>query len=217
MLPQPLQTVTLSVYDKYSNTKQSYSLKVVDVRDDAIILQSPLELLPNGTPLRGGTAVEISYTTEGAMFVFETEIVREFVEQEPLLLLRKPESEKINKIQRRQYLRVPTNITVTFLLDGGKDKLEVPLIDISGGGFLAAMTLKEIEKMSLSFEGKLPIEERGRKHYIPFKARVVKVMYNAEKMRYEVSFQFTEIKESDREVIIRYCFARQLELRKKKV
>jgi len=217
MLPQPMQTVTLSVYDKNTNSRQSYMLKVVDVREDEIVLQSPMELLPNGKPLVSGVAVEISYATEGGMYVFETEIVKEFIEREPLLVLRTPAPEKISKIQRRQYLRVPTSIMVTFLLDDGKEKLEVPLIDLSGGGFLASLTLKEVEILNLSLEGKLPIEERGRKHFIPFKARVVKVMYNGEKRRYEASFQFTEIKEQDREVIIRYCFARQLELRKKKV
>ena len=217
MLPEPLQTVTLSVYDKYTNSKQSYTLKTVDVKDQHLIIQSPMQLLPNGKPLRSGTKVEISYVRAGTMYLFETEVIKAFEEQEPLLLLRTPFPEQIQKIQRRQYLRVPTNLVMTLSLNDGKEQLEAPLIDLSGGGFLLALTLREVEKLSLSVDGKLPIEERGRKHYIPFKARVVNVKYNQEKKRYEVAFQFTEIKESDREVIIRYCFARQLELHRKGV
>lgn len=217
MLPEPLQTVTLSVYDKKTGGRQSYNLKVVEQQDQYMVIQSPIQLLPDGVPLRKGTSVEIAYVYAGTMYVVETEVIKEIVDREPLLILRKPAPEAIQKIQRRQYLRVPTNINAKFFLNDRTKTYEVPLVDLSGGGFLAAVPQEVREQLSETVEGMLPVVVRNQQHIIPFKARVVKVAYNHDKKRYDVAFQFTEIKESDREVIIRYCFSRQLELHKKKV
>lgn len=224
MLPEPLQTVTLTIYDKHANHKQSYSLKVIEIQDDQFIIQSPISNQPPVTPLRSGTEVELSYVHNSSYYVFQTEVIKKYLDREPLLVLRTPSPDQIRKVQRRQYLRVPTDIQSTFEVEdeeGEKQKIKVRLINLSGGGFLCAFSSTEMEKLNLqkdtTVEGNLLIEERGRKHYIPYKARVVNLMYDDDKKQYEVAFQFTEIKEADREVIIRYCFARQLELHRKGV
>ncbi len=225
MLPEQLQSVSLAILDNDGDNKDTgksrlYSLKVVEIEEDQITIQSPIERHLLYKPLHKGTVVEISFVHNGSLYRFQTEVLKQYLDNEPLLVLRRPSADQIEKVQRRQYLRVPVNFHTTITVEEGQ-VVDVPLIDLSGGGLSIVLSEDEGRKWNVtegdSIEGRIQIEEKGKTRDIPYKAQVVYSRPDEIKGRTTIALMFTEIKESDREVIVRYCFARQLELRNKQM
>jgi c-di-GMP-binding flagellar brake protein YcgR len=226
MFPEQLQTVRLTIVDdgqdgdNHTREKRVYSLKVVDVKRDRFTIQSPIERHLLYKPLHKGTMVEISFVHNESLYAFQTEVLDQYQDNEPLLVLRKPSADQIRKIQRREYLRVPVHLHTRVTLGDGR-KTDVPLRDLSGGGLSIVLPEAEQQRWGLGegsrVKGNIQIEEKEKVYDIPYTAQVVYVKHDEEKARTAIALMFTEIKESDREVIVRYCFNRQLELRKKQV
>ena len=226
MFPEQLQTVRLTILDdgqdgdNNTREKQVYSLKVVDVKKDRFTIQSPIGSRLSDKSLAKGTLVGISFVYNESLYAFQTEVLDQYQDNEPLLVLRKPSADQIRKIQRREYLRVPVHLHTSVTLGDGQ-KTDFPLLDLSGGGLSIVLPEAEQQRWGLGegsrIEGNIQIEEKGKIFDIPYTAQVVYMKPDEERARTAIALMFTEIKESDREVIVRYCVARQLELRNKRM
>ncbi|AIF45446.1 flagellar brake protein [Virgibacillus sp. SK37] len=135
-----------------------------------------------------------------------------------LLWQLKNQTKVTKKIQRRQFVRIETAIDIAIHpLDNSFTAFTTVTNDISGGGISVILpdhitwdADKEVD-IWLAFA-----EHTGKMRYLNVKAKTVLV--KKEKSTVKIgSFQFTTIKKHDQQHIIRYCFEKQRERRKKEM
>lgn len=161
-------------------------------------------------PLREGTKVKLTFWDEVAAYAFEGKIMQRIAVPVPLVVLELPDS--INKVQRRNFVRVPAFFPVTFrsvTRKGLSDSYEGMMLDLSGGG-MRFSTKEQVENKSLLYvQLVLPNGE------IQSPVRVCRVEKIEDSKRYCISVEFYEIPERERDRIIRCVFDIQREMRKK--
>lgn len=194
-----------------------YQTKVEDITNDSILIAAPLE---RGVviPFRAGMTVIVGKPDEDALYGFQSEIIERVPGELPMLRLSKKKS--VRRIQRRKYVRVQdffntkiklqtTPNTTKELRDNFKEN-EIKEKNLSAGGMLLVSSF-EIPRGTL-LEIYLNIEKQA----IRISGEVVRTTKDiAEKDKYEIGINFLNLKEKERDLIIRFVFARQLDLRKR--
>lgn len=161
-----------------------------------------------------GTIFQATFYLEGKVYHFETELLGRIRENIPLLILSYPGDDQLTVIQRRQHVRVDTSLDVAIhSTNKGFNPFTTITNDLSGGGCSAILpstaTLKEGSDVYLWMV--LPMQS-GRYQYAKITSRVIRII--EKDGRPLASFQFKDISSGDRMHIIRYCFQRDLYLKK---
>jgi len=186
-----------------------YLSKVADFVDAGIVITG---LYQHGAPLavKKGDVIHVYFTTDRAAYEFKSVVLQRIKEPLPFILIQ--ESEKLNRIQRRDYFRLDIDGIVDLhqeKKDGSTNKKEVKLVDVSGGG-LQIKTKLNFEKgneIKISFKRLLNLDDL-------IKGKIVrKTKENFEVNKYGV--EFIDISNSDREKIIQWIFNLQRKLRQK--
>ncbi|WP_161624339.1 flagellar brake protein [Alicyclobacillus acidoterrestris] len=186
-----------------SEAEEGYPVKVVDLEDDALVLTAPYD--HNGYPilLTPGSRVIIGYV-HTAYFSFETSVREQIAGRTPLIIVEKPQPSQISKEQRRQSFRVPVTLRARVTTNH-TDWFEVNLLDLSAGGFRAAMTHARLHiGDELAGELTLPLE-RGAAT-VSFEGEVTREGVAGDMVVLGVQFQ--QVHPSD-EALIRYCMEHQ--------
>lgn len=149
----------------------------------------------------------VTLTTTDAAYMMDCPIQQELSEG---LLLGIPPDSDIQKVQRRQFARIPAVFACTFTLE---NRSEPPIaglmIDLSGGGcsFSSPNAIARGQRLVLSF--KLP--EEGS-----FKLRGVVRRSNATmtngRVQHSIGFEFDELEEVNRKRLVRFVYNVQLDL-----
>ncbi|MDE3839423.1 pilus assembly protein PilZ [Bacillus methanolicus] len=210
---------TLMLEPKYSNAIETYKCKLVERIGSDLYIDYPVNTTTKRTVfLIDGTQLKVTFVGEdGSVYLFESEIRGRVKQNIPMLILSYPEKENLIKIQRRQYVRVETPVDVAVHpLNGEFQPFTAVTEDISAGGAAAILTGKsEVLREGMIVEATfvLPFQS-GEYHYKSFKSRVVRVEDVSEN-RKKISLQFTDITGQDRQLLLRFCFERQLDMKKK--
>ncbi|TWI58835.1 flagellar brake protein [Halalkalibacter nanhaiisediminis] len=152
-----------------------------------------------------------------AVYAFDTEIVGRRKSNIPMLMLKDPGKERYMRIQRRDYVRVEATVDAALHpLNQEFSPFTSVSIDLSGGGCAVVIP----HGKSLPKQGKLMIwlvlpMQTGDLSYVKAACKIIRVFKNRPGARERVSLQFLNIEEHERQKIIRYCFERQLILRRK--
>lgn len=153
-----------------------------------------------------------------AMYAFDTEITGRKKGQIPMLLLRDPGPERYFRIQRRNYVRVETSTdAAVHVLNQEFKPFTTVTLDLSGGG--CAVTIPPGQQLPKTGELYLWLVlhmQSGNIEYVKARCKIVRVFKPIESARERASLQFLEIEERDRQKVIKYCFERQLALKRKK-
>jgi len=161
-------------------------------------------------PVREGTKVKITFWDETAVYSFEGKIMQRIAVPVPIFVLVLPD--KVDKVQRRDFVRVPASFPITFRMvtrEGLSDLFKAVMLDLSGGG-MRFSTKERIENKSLLFvQLSLPNGE------IQTPVSVCRVESIENTKQYSVSVKFHEISERERDKIIRCVFDIQRAMRKK--
>ena len=162
-----------------------------------------------------GDQLSVYFLSEGGVKnYFNSEVIGFREETIRLVLIKSPEPESITKVQRRNYLRMPAELEVAVKL---QNKLQVTAMtdDVGGGGvsFICEGHIPFKSKEIISGWLLLPYKN-GTIDHMQFKAEVVRLK-TLETGRLLVMCSFTEITDAERQKVIRYCFERQLDFRKK--
>ena len=149
------------------------------------------------------------------IYVFET-LIKEANNNRIVLLT--PDEDKVSVMQRREFLRVATDIPVScFLINNENAKLAgekfFPAIvkDISGGGVLLNSFISLPLGTTLVFE--LEIDNSP----MVLTVRIVRNKENHNNSSRDMGCEFIGLDESDRQKIISYCTRLQVKRKKKKV
>lgn len=203
---------------KYSDKIEKYKCKLVEKVGDKLYIDYPINLETNRTVfLMEGTQVKATFiTSDGTVYLFESEVLTRVKTNIPMVVLSYPGKEHLVKIQRRQFVRVETAVDTAVHPTNGEFRPFVTITeDISAGG--AAIISEKMTKLKQDMQIKtwcaLPMQN-GEIHYLQLNSKVIRVIdYNDS--RSLISVQFIDISAIERQLLLRFCFDRQLALKKK--
>lgn len=161
-----------------------------------------------------GSKVKVSFSDRSAVFSFLSEIIVLKPGNPGILILGRPVN--MTRIQRRNFVRLDAKLkVVTNKIDEDKKSAEfftATTTDISGGGVLLGCDsqLNVGEEM----EAIIFISENQTVSAIGRIVRVTELSASS-KYKYSVGLEFTNIKEPERDKIIKYIFDQQRQLRTK--
>jgi c-di-GMP-binding flagellar brake protein YcgR len=160
--------------------------------------------------LREGTKVGLVFWDEVASYAMDTVIVQRIAVPVPVFVLEFPDD--IQKIQRRNFVRVPAIYPISFRVierAGLSDTKKGTMLDLSGGG-MRFQTLEKLEMGAILHTFlELPTGE------IRTAARVCRVEKVDDTKKFAISLDFYQISERERDQIIRCVFDIQRAMRKK--
>ncbi|MEB3102800.1 flagellar brake protein [Ferviditalea candida] len=195
--------------------QKEFKSRIADIRDEVMSIEIPIEVRTGRLKkLYTGDQLSIYYMSEGGVKnYFNTQVEGFKRDVISLVLIRKPKPEAITKVQRRTFLRVPAELEISVKLADHHQFLAITE-DVGGGGISMLCDGKEpiMQKDAVSCWLLIPYRN-GTVDHVPFKAEVVRTK-ELDTGRRLVMLGFTEISDADRQKVIRYCFERQLELRK---
>jgi len=209
---------TLILEPAHSETPEKYKCRLVDSKENEIYIDYPINANTNKAVfLLNGTQLKVSFvTSQGTVYMFDSEIIgREKQNNIPMLILHLPNSDQFIKIQRREYVRVETNVDVAISSNETKMSFATITTDISAGGAAILVpiesNLKEECIVNTCFV--LPMQN-GDYYYLKVKA-IVKQILNYSETHKKAPLEFIEVSANDRQLFLRFCFDRQLSFRKK--
>lgn len=203
---------------KYTDKFEKYKCKLVERKGQHLFIDYPINIETKKTAFFiDGTQIKCSFVSrDGSVYMFESEVIGRIKQNIPMLLLAYPGDQQLVKIQRRQYVRVETPIDVAVHPTNFEFKPFVTVTDdISAGG--AAIILQKkmnlVPGMKITSWIVLPLQN-GDYHYFKFESKVVRII-PLDEMRNKASLQFNEVSPHERQILLRFCFDRQVAMRKK--
>lgn len=217
LLPKVNQILYLQVNSiDEEEARQEYKARIAEVQDAYIAMEIPLHVTSGRLKrLYVGDEMNGYFITEGGVKNHFQSVVLGFKEDVVrLVLIKKPEESSIASTQRRTFLRVPADLEIAVKVSE-QIRFTARTEDVGGGG------------ISFLCDGYVPVDQKDeidcwllinyRNNVIDhahFKGEVVRVK-PAESERKLVMVAYSEIPDVERQKVIRYCFERQLDFRKK--
>jgi len=208
------------VLEQMNNHAQSvrYRCKLAEVKDNALLIDYPIEEKTGKTPvLLNGTVFTAIYINDSQVFRFPTTFIQRISGQVPLMLMSFDGEDSMEEIQRRNYVRVEANLDIAIhSSEGAFRPFTTMTSDIGGGGSL------------INLPDDFPIEEEdsivswivlpmtsGADQYIKVQSRAIRIFTDKHTNGKRATIKFLLQSERERQPIIRFCFEKQLEARKK--
>ncbi|GGD69372.1 flagellar brake protein [Paenibacillus nasutitermitis] len=216
MLPKVNQFLYLQVASSDEEEANiEYKSRVSDEQEDELLIDIPI-LERTGRYKRLFLGDELSayfMTGDGVKHYFNSHVLGFKEDVVKMIRIRKPDPQTITKVQRRHFLRVAAELELAIKMSEQVRFIGVT-DDVGGGG------------ISFLADGKWPITEgttldcwllvpyrNGSLDHAQFKAEVVRVK-RTETGKVQVMAKFSGITDGERQKIIRFCFERQLDIRK---
>jgi len=198
----------------YTENYERLRCKVVETADGVIYIDYPVNTVTKKTAfLIDGAQFRVTFNNEAKQsFAFTTEVLGRKLGNIPMIMLLCPPKEEFIKIQRREFVRVETPVDVAIEQNGIYRQYVTD--DISAGGILVNITnganFSEGDEVNLLLV--LPFVNREI-YYVNGVAYVVRI-FEKDNTKY-ASIQFNDADDIDKQHIVRFCFERQLEIRRK--
>jgi c-di-GMP-binding flagellar brake protein YcgR len=208
------------ILEQINNQKQiiRYRCKIAEVKENALLIDYPIEEKTGKSPvLLNGTSFTAIYVIDNQVFRFLTTFVHRISGQVPVMLMSFEGEDKMEEIQRRNYVRVETNVDIAVhSLVGAFRPFTTLTGDIGGGGALVHLPNEsEIDEEDLiEVWISLPMAS-ARYQYVKLQGKVIRIFTDKRTNAKRATITFLPQTERDRQPIIRYCFEKQLEARKK--
>lgn len=198
--------------------KHRYRSKILDFDDNKIYVDFPVDdETKKRTIFMVGTQFRAWFLGEDeAIYLLTTELLDKMARDNiPMLVFNNPGEENFIRVQRRQYVRVDVAVDVAVHpMNASFQPFTTVTADLSAGGMALVLQenhpLREGEEINVWLS---LLYRSGEIIYINTKAKAIRFI--DDKGILKGSFQFIDINEGDRQKIIRFCFEKQLEYRKK--
>lgn len=204
----------IQIEKKYNEDNSKFRSKIIDASEGSIMIDYPTDNETGRTVyLMDGTELTVTFTDEEKMsYVFQTEVRGRIVRGVPMLKLSYQGTDKLEKIQRREYVRISAMIDVAVKTEAGTFQLVTE--DVSAGGI--ALNISETpcidEDDIVQLLIVLPFIQRDIK-YVHAEGKVIRIWNDKNKTI--ASLEFLDISPADRQQIIQFCFERQLKMKNK--
>lgn len=206
----------LTLEPTYTDRMEKFRCRIVERQNNIIFIDYPINVMTNKTAfLVDGAQFRVTFTTDKREnFCFNTEVLGRRGGDIQMILLSCPPEDEFIKIQRREYVRVETPVDVA--IEHNNRYYQLVAEDISAGGIAihlkspVGFTEGEIVKLVIV----LPFAN-GDMRYVETEANVVRI-FERDDVNI-ASIQFTNTDDIDQQHIVRFCFERQLMIRKKEL
>lgn len=211
------ETVTLEPINNVDGEK--YRCRVVEKKGDKLYIDYPINEQTGRTVfLIDGTQLRASFVgKDNTVYLFETAVLGRYKQTIPMIILTYPGKDGLVRIQRRQYVRIDTAIDVAV---HPINKEFYPFVtvtsDISAGGALLILPNNSKVKPGIHIHTwfVLPLLS-GEYGYLKLTSKVIRIVPGENGERDKASLELIEVKENERQLLIKFCFERQLLSRKK--
>lgn len=207
---------SLTLEPTHTDGIEKYHCKVVELRDNIIFIDYPINTKTRKTAflLDGSQFRALFRTEEGIGYAFNTEVLGRRLGNIPMIMLACPPNEEFIKIQRREFVRVKTDTDVAVEFNDRYYQLVTE--DISAGGMALQLRMYPpfVEGDTVHLTIVLPFNN-GEIHYVQTAARVIRI-FEKNGIPF-ASIQYTDTDDVDKQSIVRFCFERQLAVRKKEL
>ena len=198
----------------HTDSVEKLRCKVVEQNENYIYIDYPVNTVTKRTAfLLDGAQFRATYHNEAKQsFAFNTEVLGRKKGNIPMIMLASPPDDEFIKVQRREYVRVETAVDVAVEFDGQYSQFAT--VDISAGGLLLnpLFPVRFTEGNIVQLTIVLPYMN-GDMRYVMTDAMVIRV-FERDNNQY-VSMQFKNLDDLDKQYIVRFCFERQLQIRRK--
>ncbi|MGP4077012.1 flagellar brake protein [Halobacillus sp. K22] len=207
---------TLEINSKDKEEPEKYKCKLADYEKGYICIDYPINVRTDKTAfIMEGTEIQASFITEDqSVYCFNTEVVARRKLNIPVIVLTFPPKKELIRIQRRKYVRVDASVDVAVQFEN--HSFTAVTQDISGGGVAILqpfhVKMKKYQRVNLTLVLSM---NSGESRYVETEGIVVRVIQQDDGERNNVSIQFENILEKQRQLIIRYSFEQQLNMRRK--
>ncbi|MDD9148643.1 MULTISPECIES: flagellar brake protein [unclassified Sporolactobacillus] len=201
-----------------SGQVRRYRCRIMDVAPDAVTIDYPVDEKDDRTPVfMNGTPFTANYVENGGAYCFKTVFLHRVAGKIPMMLLKYGGADSIEKIQRRNFVRVEANLDIAVhSVNGGFRPFSTLTSDIGGGGTLINVPehheIHEEDEVDIWLC--LPMAS-GENIYQKLEGKVVRIFTDKKTRTERASIQFKFSGDRERQPIIRFCFEKQLEERKK--
>lgn len=206
----------LTLEPTYTERIEKFRCRIVDLQNNIIFIDYPINLMTKKTAfLVDGAQFRVTYNTETKVsYSFNTEVLGRRAGNIQMILLHCPPPEEFIKIQRREFVRVETPVDVAVEFENHHYQFVAE--DVSAGG--TAVHIKSHvgfkEGDTLKMLVVLPFVN-GDIRYVETDAIVVRI-FDKDEVKI-ASIQFIDTDDVDKQHIVRFCFERQLMIRKKEM
>lgn len=190
----------------------TYPSRIEEITGNVLYLAVPIrsgELVP----LRTGETIRVSYVDKDNAYSFVTRVLGRKIDPIPVLIVERPQT--ITRIQRRNFVRIEASLPIYFqLLEEETGEIgEGRTVDISGGGVLFTtragwIRANHLLRVRVDLPQLEPVVCIARVIRVG-QNRISGVVYN------QVACKFEDLREGQRDTIIKFIFERQRELIKK--
>lgn len=199
--------------------KEEYRCRVTDIEPGKLYIDYPINMETNRTVyLLDGMQVSASFIdpkSSSAVYLFQTEVLGRERKNIPMLILHDPGIQEYMRIQRRKFVRVNTPVNVAVHREGNPP-FATSTEDLSAGGLAVAIPrqtqLSKGESCLLFLS--IPMQS-GEQFYLEVEGKVVRVYEDEKSEKQIASIQFMNIQSADQQVLMKFCFERQLALKRK--
>ncbi|GAB2574389.1 flagellar brake protein [Gracilibacillus alcaliphilus] len=187
--------------------KETYRCKVMDSGEDKLFIDYPANEKTNRTEIFPiGTTFHVHFHQDSVVYSFVSKLIsKQKIKDIPALVLSFDKT-KLRRIQRRNFLRVETMLDISVRTSA--TSFATVTADLSGGG--AAIVLQNEHQVTegelLDMMLVLPINDTTE--YIPVTGKALRI-YVREEIRI-LSIEFVDIIPKHQQLIVRYCYLRQL-------
>lgn len=206
----------LTLEPTYTERNEKFRCRVVEKQNNAIYIDYPINVATKKTSfLVDGAQFRVTFSNDSReSYSFDTEVLGRKGGNVQMIILSCPPVEEFIKIQRREYVRVETPVDLAIEFKGRKYQFVSE--DISAGGTAIHI------KTPVGFEEGdvvraivvLPFMN-GDIHYVETDATIIRIFERDEAKI--ASVYFTDTDEVDQQHLVRFCFERQLIIRRKEL
>src|SRR5699024_10396962 len=95
--------------------EEQYRSKIIDIDDNFVYIDYPVNVKTLKTAfIMTNTAVTIIFTEDRALFRFNTMIVKRIKDPTLALVIPRPKKSDLEKVQRREYVRIKTDVDIAI-------------------------------------------------------------------------------------------------------
>lgn len=191
-----------------------YKSRIADEQEDGLLIENPIsEKTGRFKRLFLGDELSVFFVSEdGIKNYFDSHVLGFKEDGVRLIKIRRPDPDRITKVQRRSFLRVPAELEFAVNLSN-HIRFVCMTDDVGGGGISFICDGKWPVSAEQTLDCWLLIPYRnGAIDHASFKAEIVRVI-ELDAGRKQVMIKYESINDTERQKIIRYCFEKQLEYR----
>lgn len=204
----------LTLEPTHTERVEKFHCKVVEKEGNFIYIDYPINTITKKTAfLVDGTQFRATFITDDKVSIaFNTEVLGRRMGNIPMIMLSCPPIEEFVKVQRREFVRVETKTDIA--IEYNDKYYQYVTEDISAGGLAirlnSSVPFNEEETVNITI---VLTYVNGEIRYVQTAAIVVRIF---EKDNIKLaSLQLTDIDDIDKQFIVRFCFERQLMVRRK--